>query len=72
MFFLLPEGQLPFWHFSILTESRINISAGFKKQSASVQIEASTNYILKFSQEKENPTVFFFTTRFRYLSRLKI
>lgn len=72
IFFLLPEGQLCCWHFSILTESRLNISAGFEKQSAGVQIEVSTNLYNDIQPEKRKPTVFFFTTRVRYLSILKI
>ena len=61
-----------FLAFSILTESRLHISAGFEKQSAGVQIEASTNLYIDIQPEKRKPAVFFFTTRVRYLSILKI
>ena len=69
--FLLPEGQLCFWNFSFLAESGPYISAGFKKQSVLRAISVSTNYILTFSQKRENRPCSFFKTRVRYLSRFK-
>ena len=61
--FLMPEGQVCFWNFSFLESGPYIFRQGsrnLKKQSVFKAIAVSTNYMLTFSQKRENRPCSFF------------